>query len=631
MSYIDDVFGAAGLFARRFPDYEPRPGQIALARAIDDAFTANDHLLAEGPTGTGKGIAYAVPAMYHVATHQRRVLIVTANIALQEQLVTKDLPQLETIVPWQVSYALLKGKNNYLCLDRSNAELTQPTLKDFDDPDDVHRAIRQWATQTTTGDRSELPVHPSPALWRRFSVSSKDCKADDCAYRDDCFAYAARERAEDADILVTNYHMLFVHIQVRERTGMDLVLPSFDLLVCDEAHKAADIARDFFGYGISKRAIRWVGRQLNRLGESALLFQLNEAANGFYAALEALHDDRRRRLRKPDLADWRPLTDALKQTSWAYKRAMASEAHDGRRAMLRRLWMRAQVLAEHIESAMCLSQANMVTYLATIDDELTLCTKAVQVADRLQAGLFAAATSVVMTSATLSSHGQFTYIASELGLVQPNAIAVESPFDFARQALFVVPQDMPAPTADDYPQAVAQAIREIIDLADGRTLALFTSYKNLDACHAELAEVPYRVLKQGEAPRTLLVEEFRRDTRSVLLGTESFWSGVDVPGPSLSCVVIDRLPFPSPDDPVIDALSERNAQWFHSHSLPRAVIAFRQGVGRLIRSATDRGVVVLLDHRIVTKRYGTAFLRSLPPMLRSRRMENVRNFLAEGG
>ena len=634
MSYLDDAFGPAGFLARHVSGYAPRPGQIQLAHAIDRAFTSQQHLLAEGPTGTGKSFAYGVPALYHAATRRRRVLIVTANIALQEQLVKSDFPELRRMVPWQATVSLLKGKSNYLCLDRLHAERTHPRRRDYDDPDAVVAAVHQWARETETGDRSELAVHPSHALWRRFSVSSRDCKANACDYRDQCFAYAAREQAEHAPILVTNYHLLFVHVQVKAKTGMDLVLPPFDLVVCDEAHKAADIARDFFGYRITQRTLRWVGRGLHAIGATNLLVTLHESVHRFYAALQTRSEETGGRLRAADHdgdgdgLDWQPVVAALGKVSWAYKRAMARERDEHRRMMLRRYWVRAELLAERVESAVCLTQPDHVSYIATIDNELTLGTKAVHVAEPLQAGVFAAAGSVVMTSATLSTHGKFAYIAKELGLVNPATIAVESPFAFHQQAILVVPDAMPHPNDEAFPEAVAQTVKHITDLAQGRTLALFTSYKNLEQTYAGMASSPYRVLKQGDAPRMRLIDEFRRDTHSILLGTESFWAGIDVPGESLSCVIIDRLPFPSPEDPVADAISEQDARWFVHYSLPRAVIAFRQGVGRLIRSVRDRGVVVLLDQRIVTKRYGAHFLRSLPEMLRSRRLQRVADFLA---
>ena len=288
------------------------------------------------------------------------------------------------------------------------------------------------------------------------------------------------------------------------------------------------------------------------------------------------------------------------------------------------------MLSDQIKEAMSLHNEDLVTFIEEYEDEPCLQTKAVRVGERIKRILFDMTTSVVVTSATLSSNGRFDYVASEFGLDRPATVIAETPFDFSSQTLLVVPEGLPNPNDDDYRLAVAECLHEIIELAGGRTLALFTSYRNLDAAHERLsATCGYRVLRQGDMPRTALIEEFRKDVSSVLLGTDAFWAGVDVPGEALSCVVIDRLPFPSPEDPVVDAISSTDKRWFHRYALPRAIIAFRQGFGRLIRRRTDRGVVVVLDQRIVTKGYGRAFLGSLPGGggLRTRHLPNIAKFL----
>ena len=302
------------------------------------------------------------------------------------------------------------------------------------------------------------------------------------------------------------------------------------------------------------------------------------------------------------------------------------------RSNLRRTGARCETLCAQLREAMRLSDPGSVAFIEEdARGNAVLRSKPIDVADRLQRSLFDDAHSVVLTSATLTTGGSFDHIAGEVGVPEPRLLSVESPFDFGCQALLVVPSDMPAPNDPAYPAAVAAAIGEILELAEGRTLGLFTSYRNLNATYDRVHGNGHRVLRQGDMPRTALVEEFRNDVHSVLLGTESFWAGVDVPGETLSCVIIDRLPFPSPEDPVLDAISERDRQWFRSYSLPRAVIAFKQGFGRLIRSGSDRGVVVVLDCRLVTKPYGRMFTASLPDVPKSRRVENIRRFLGEVG
>ncbi len=632
--YIHNVFGPNGVLARRFEGYVPRAGQIDLARAVDGVIRSREHLMAEAPTGTGKSIGYAVPATYHAAHTGRRVVIATANIALQEQLVEKDLPLLAEILPWGFSFALIKGRNNYLCHDRLYQEEAKGTLELLDDPGDADmlRDLVEWARTTVAGDVSELPFQPPFRLWRRFSVSSDDCKGKECRFRDQCCSLRARAIAHEAEVIVCNYHLLFAHLVVRDTTEQDIVLPPFDVAILDEAHKAADIARDFFGYRVTLGSVRWITRLLKQVGESRFHDRVVKEAEHFF---QRLTQHRRSpayktRLRTPNVVSPTKLVEQLDEVADIYVAAMGVTSDLDLRADLRKAAGRAKVLGRQITDAIGIADPRTVSFL----DEDTrgnavLCSKPIHVGDRLRTSLFGETPTVVMTSATLTTGGSFDHLREEAGCPSPRELVVDTPFDFKNQALLVVPEGIPDPNDPAYPAAVAAVFAEVMDLAEGRTLGLFTSYRNLNATYERVRGNGHRVLRQGDMPRTALVEEFRRDVRSVLLGTESFWAGVDVPGEALSCVVIDRLPFPSPDDPVLDAISETNRRWFTSYSLPRAVIAFKQGFGRLIRSAADRGVVVVLDRRLVSKPYGRVFTASLPDVLKSRRIENVRHFLAE--
>ena len=633
--YLHNVFGPGGLLARRFEGYMPRPGQIELAQAVDVALEDGEHLMAEAPTGTGKSIGYGVPASYHAARKGRRVVIATANIALQEQLVGKDLPLLAGLLPWRFEFALLKGKNNYLCHDRLYQEEAEGTLDLLDDPGDgpMLDELLQWARCTEKGDVSELPFAPPYRLWRRFSTTSDECKGSDCRFRDECCSLRARAVAQEAQVVVCNYHILFAHLQVREATGQDLVLPPFDVAILDEAHKAADIARDFFGFQVTAGAVRWATRLLKKTGEARFQQAIAQEAERFFDRLARYRScpTYRRRLRVPDSVPWSRHHDHLDEAASAYVEAAAGAGDKDQRAELQRAAARCETLADHLRQAMTLADPGAVAFIEdNARGQAVLRSKPIEVAERLRQTLFDQAHSVVLTSATLTTGGSFDHIVREVGVPQPRLLSVESPFDLRRQALLVVPADMPEPNDPAFPAAVASTVAEVLELAEGRTLGLFTSYRNLNATYERVRGNGHRVLRQGDMPRTALVEEFRRDVRSVLLGTESFWAGVDVPGEALSCVIIDRLPFPSPDDPVLDAISERDRQWFRSYSLPRAVIAFKQGFGRLIRTTSDRGVVVVLDRRLVTKSYGRMFTGSLPPMLKSQRLDNIQRFLAEG-
>jgi ATP-dependent DNA helicase DinG len=628
--YLDAVFDADGHLARALDGYAPRAGQIALARSVDDAIERGLHLLAEAPTGTGKSIGYAVPVTHHAAGGLRAV-IATANIALQEQLVRKDLPLLARALPWDVSFALLKGRNNYLCAARL-AESRAGWLPFTADPGEAaaSAAIEDWATTTVTGDVSDLPFEPPPRLWRRYSVLAEDCPAAACRFHDECFAMRARAAAGRASVVVTNYHLLFAHLQLRDATGEELVLPHFDVAVLDEGHKAADIARDFFGFRVTAGGVRFAARLLGRIGHEGLRVALESQAAAFFAALLAHRraPEYRARLREPDVVPAEELCDTLRAAAHAYAGAAEAAQDGGEHAELDRAARRADTLAARIGAAVALRDRGAVYYLDVDDEErAALCSKLVDVAPFLARALFGAAKSVTVTSATLSTGESFEFARRELGVEMARELIVGSPFSFGDQCLLVVPDGMPLPTDATFPAAVADTVAEVIDLARGRTLGLFTSYRNLHLTRDRLAGSGHRVLVQGALPRTTLIDEFRRDVHSVLLGTESFWGGVDVPGESLSCVVIDRLPFLTPDDPLLDAISERDERCFSTQSLPRAVIAFKQAFGRLIRAATDRGVVVVLDRRILTRRYGEAFLQSLPRVRRTEHLADVARFL----
>jgi ATP-dependent DNA helicase DinG len=633
--YIDTVFGPNGTFARRFQGYAPRRGQIELTRAVDRAIEENAHLMAEAPTGTGKSIAYLVPAIQHAVKHNKRVLVVTGNIALQEQLVGKDLPLLAEVLPWDFSFALLKGRQNYLCPSRLHEQEAEPQLDMPGEPfdADMYQAILAWAETTETGDKSELPFEPPARLWRRFSIASEDCKGSECRLRDKCFAAKAKARAEEAMVVIANYHLLLLHLHLREITGRDLILPPFDIAVCDEGHKMADIAREFFGFRVTAGSVRWAGRLLDRIGRIGLAKALEAAASVFIDALDAYERSEayERRLRAPGVVPHQALRAALVETFRAYQEGMEEEVLDpDARAELTRAMARAMALVLQLDSSMGLTDEGSVYFLERLPKGgVALASKVVDVSERLRKLFFDATPSVIVTSATLTTGGSFEHAKREMGVLEARELVVESPFDFEKQALLIVPEGMPSPQEPVFADAVADVVARIVDLAEGRTLGLFTSYRNMNAAYERLAGCGYRVLRQGDAPRTQLIEAFRKDVRSVLLGTESFWAGVDVPGESLSCVIIDRLPFPPPDDPVLDAVSERDPDWFQDFSLPRAIIAFKQGFGRLIRSQLDRGVVVVLDERLVTKRYGKKFIRSLPYTLKSRRLAHVRQFLAE--
>lgn len=628
--YIAETFGEGGHLSRVVPEYVPRPGQIRMTRAVDRAITEQSHLLAEGLCGIGKTLSALVPATYHAVKSGSRVLVVTANNALSEQYVERDLPHLLSAVPWEFTYALLKGRANFLCLDK----LDKTVAKNPDRDRDLHARIQQWAGETKTGDRSELTFEPKGWLWGQYSVSAEACKGGRCKKAGDCFALAAQRRAKEASVIVTNYHLLFAHLMIQEETGGQAgVLPDCDVVVCDEAHRAADIARDFFGFRITPYAVKWASRLLLSCGQPELLTAVERANDDFFGALRDHADSReyKARIKRPMITDPGPLTDLLKQAVGVYEEARESAVDEDRNEELRIAQRAARRLADRIWMGIGLHEEEKAVYFIETGRSVALCSRLINAGPKMKELLFDGYDTVVCMSATLSVNGKFDYVKKETGAKDAKTIAVESPFDFRKQALLVVPSGLPQPNDRDFTDAVAAQVLSAIKLSGGRLLGLFTSYRNLDAVYERVKNCGYRVLRQGDMPRTQLVEEFRKDVASVLLGTESFWAGVDVPGESLSCLVIDRLPFLTPADPVLDAVSERDRNWFGSYSLPRAVISFRQGAGRLIRRVDDRGCIVVLDRRITDKGYGKQFTRSIPSMPWSKDLQHVGKFLGRTG
>jgi ATP-dependent DNA helicase DinG len=644
---------------------------VEFAHAVDAAMASGGHLLAEAPTGTGKSIAYIVPAVRHAllaegraeltdnqqaaagARARGRSVIVTANIALQEQLVKKDLPLLSKILPQSFRFALLKGRNNYLCLDRlTNGSPGKPRIEDEHERDQ----IVEWSKTTESGDKSELSFEPKLDVWKRFSVSSDECPGDACEFYSECYAEKAKKDARAAHIVVTNYNYFY-------RSVFDPTPHGFTIL--DEGHKMVEIARDVFGFRITAGGIKWIGsgelldrerddyfarllahkksgnyksrlRLVNEVPSDALCAQLDDIARSYaYKIVEKENDlpnledaERRRKMKEirllerkveracvimtqleaasrvvsPPPAPWRPHPDA---PGWYW---------DG---------------ASEVKSEVDLVRVENVFFIEEDGESAVLLSKPISVAEILREKLFVPGSSVTVTSATMTAAGTFDHLVRDAGVVSPSTLVAQSPFDWTRQALLVVPHDIREPDlSEEFAIDVAEKCAKTIELARGRTLCLFTSNKNMNRTHVRLRECGYRVLRQGEMPRAQLIDEFRRDIHSVLLGVASFWAGVDVQGESLSCVVIDRLPFTPPGDPVMDAIKERDERgFFKHHVLPRAIVEFKQGFGRLIRSVNDRGVVVVLDRRVRDK-YGGVFLRSVPDGVRvSSRIEDVKNFL----
>ena len=630
-NYLDTVFGPEGLLAARFPGYAPRSGQVALANNVDQAIRDSKHLLAEAPTGVGKSLAYSVPATYHAKHGKGRVLIVTANIALQEQLVKKDLPSLAEILPWKFKFALLKGIGNYLCL----SEMATSQKKGLIHSEGA-KALEAWAAVTQLGDKSELSFEPRSEDWMRFSTTSDDCDGQKCKFFDQCHAINAKRHANEADVIVTNYKLLFLHFKIYEATGLHLVIPEFGTAILDEGHKAVDIARDTFGFEISSGAIKWLAK---KLASDAMVNELAGVRDQFFDDLSAYRRSTKykARLKQKHPVKSARLTEMLGRMADAYGSAAnaleARDREDPEIDKLRRRASRTEEIIGQVNAAMELD-GDDVYFIDEDEQKVKLCSKPVSVAERLKLHIFsedklAMVKSTTVTSATLTTNDSFAFAVKDFGVEKPRLLVADSPFRWGDQVLLVTPEDgIPDdPNDPNFTRIAAEKCAQVITQARGRTLALFTSWKGLNAAYEQALKTGHRILKQGDMPRLQLIDEFKRDTHSVLLGVESFWAGVDVPGEALSCVFIDKLPFPHKEDPIADAMTERDREWFTNFSLPRAIIAFKQGFGRLIRTTSDRGVVVVLDPRITKKGYGWKFVSSLPKVRRSKKIEDISLFL----
>lgn len=651
------VFGREGLLKQKFAGYEPRMGQVALAYAVDQAMRSGGTLLAEAPTGTGKSLAYGVPASWHAARQGKRVVIVTANIALQEQLVGKDLPMLQSILPWNFSYALAKGINNYLCLDRFD-DTKGELVNQFEDPTEFNRwkEVQVWAAVTQTGDLNELPFEVKAGQLRSaFTTSTDDCTGKACASFDICHGMRARQLVREAQVVVTNYHLFFADLVLRRANeGGRGVLPAYDFVVMDEGHKAADIARDFIGFRLTRHGAAWCVRLLNAKNNPRskkapippiapeLRQDVIDAADQFFRDLAeySKSDDYVVRIRdRYCVRSGSRLVALLGDAGKALAQASASlPLPADRRTELMTGAARCGVFAVSVQAAMDLKDdGDVVYFIEEQSGRAALCSKPIDVSGWLRHELFKHETvkAAVVTSATLTVDGKFDHVAEELGAEDCEGVVGESPFDWTKQALVVIPtsfegQRFLPPDKKGHGEQSARVFVEVVRQARGRTLGLFTSYRQLELAHRRLidAGLPYAVFRQGEAPRMQLIERFKADVTSVLLGTESFWQGVDIPGEALSCLVIDRIPFETPDDPIVDAVNSRDRRAFQRWMVPRAVIDFRQGSGRLIRTKSDRGVLVVLDRRLLDKGYGRRFTRSLPEGLRiSRDLSSVGEFL----
>ena len=623
---IDALFAPDGPVAKAFKGFETRPGQTKMAAAVAKAVAEKKHVAIEAPCGVGKTFAYLLPAVEHAVATDSRVVVCTANIALQEQIFEKDLPAIGKILGRKFNYALIKGINNYLCLDRLHETAEELPTVTFDRKQLRHfQKITAWADETKTGDLSDLDLEPDDQVWHRVNGVSDLCNGPQCRFYDECFAMDARRRLRNAQVVVTNYHLFFAHVRVKSFGAGDVILPPASTVICDEAHDMADIARDFFGLRLGPFSIAPLAKGAAWLKKGGMAERLRSASREFFQRVRDVPD---RRLRKPRWINADNLQRALGEylTLLADEKARTNEDDEERRDKLGKFSLSAESYIETLESFLRVDDRNSVYWIERDERSARLSARAVDVSSTLSEHLFKSTPTVVLTSATLTANGQFDFIKRETGAAEIDEVRVDSPFDFQEQAILVVPRMKCLPNDPGFAAEMSTHINRVIKLLGGRTMCLFTSWKNLEACATAAEATGVEILRQGDKPRSKLLAKFRKDEGTALFGTSSFWQGVDVPGEALSCLMIDKIPFMNPGDPLLEALQERDPACFANYSLPKAILDLRQGFGRLIRRRSDRGVVVIFDTRLFTKSYGQDVLASLPGCAVHRDLDALEKF-----
>src|ERR1700730_7991601 len=632
---MNEIFGPEGLIAQAHPEYEHRPGQIEMARAVMRAFEDKHHLIGEAGAGNGKTLAYLVPAVAAALSGRGRGIISTGTKNMQQPLMEKDIPLFQSVQAKTFTATYMKGRNNYLCLNRLGRAQASPVLDGLDEVDYFDDVV-DWSRESKTGDRAELSNLPeSISFWRNIDARSESCLGQKCPDFDPCFITRMRNRAQEADIVVVNHHLFFADLALRDG-NYGSVLPDYTAVILDEAHLIEDIASEYFGAQVSnyqiEELIRDLGMikieeqevdrevtksssRLSRFAENFWMgFREGRGDQGRYPIIPGTFAGRdvNRGIVPTALGDLFLAVDGelarLETTFDAFKDKLAEVENAIRRIRQTRFDLQFIVTG---------SDRKFVYWLERRNRGIFLRASPIDVAGLLQDKLFDEVPTVVLTSATLSSGGNFAFIRDRLGLDTADDLIAESTFDFQSQAVLYLPTKMPDPRSPAWSEAAAAEVVKILEATEGRAFVLSTSLAGMQSLFDRVwPKIDYPCLVQGSAAKGQLLKRFRETPNAVLFATSSFWQGVDVRGEQLSCVIIDKLPFAVPTDPIVAArqryIEDTGRSSFHEYSIPQAVIALKQGLGRLIRSTTDRGVLAVLDPRLRTKGYGRLFMQSLP-------------------
>jgi ATP-dependent DNA helicase DinG len=631
-----EIFGPGGLLEKCHSGYEFRRSQLEMAELVEEAFRTKQHAILEAGTGTGKTLAYLIPAI----RSGQRVVVSTATKSLQEQLFSKDIPFLQKHFARNLKVAVMKGRANFLCRQKVYLAQGQPVLKGLDEID-WFRQIKDWEKVTETGDRAELDFLPDNSdLWHRLDARRETCTGQKCPQFQNCFLTRMHQRAHEADLIIVNHHLFFADLALR-RDDFGSILPDHSAVIFDEAHEIEDVAGDYFGRQISNYRFEELSRdaeqtlRLTRTKSPAVMkcaARLREAARSFFECFPA------REGRFP----FEPAERAafVEQHSEALERLVAaSKRLETEIAALRTkpdelvaIARRAAELRAELTHLLESNERNWVYWYERRGKGVFLAATPIDLSEILRAQLFEKFDSVVLTSATLAVGGRFDFLKQRLGIAAVKERVLPHEFNFRSQAVLYIPPQLPDVRQPRFAAAAAEEIERVLGLTRGRAFCLFTSYNQMREVYERVSrKVDFPLLLQGTAPRSALLEKFRSTPHAVLFATASFWQGVDVPGEQLSCVVVDRLPFAVPSDPVVAArvraLTEDGRNAFAEYQVPQAVLALKQGFGRLIRSKSDRGVLVILDNRIRRMQYGRIFLESLPEYAVTQDAAEVARFL----